>query len=594
MSDKIQLLPDHVANQIAAGEVIQRPASVVKELMENAIDAQATHIQLLLKEAGKTLVQVIDNGEGMSATDLRMAFERHATSKIKKAEDLFALTTKGFRGEALASIAAIAHVETHTRRSQDEMASQIIIEGSEVVQQDLVVAPQGTSFAVKNLFFNIPARRNFLKSNTVELRHVIDEFHRIAIAYPQIHFTMLHNGAELFDLPPENLRRRIAGIFGAKTAEKLVPVEEQTSVTAINGFIVKPEFAKKTRGHQYFFVNNRFIKSPFLHHAVLAAFEGLLQQGYHPGYFLFLQLDPKTLDINIHPTKTEIKFEDEQSIYAILKAAIKHALGMFQVAPVLDFDRDPSMDVSYHKQQTPAKIPAIEVDASFNPFRAPGAKPKTIQWESLYTQTETTQIESETPADDLGLETIEQPKVFQLLNKYIVSSTRAALLVIHQQRAHERILYERFLKNLSLDQHPSQQLLFPVKMKLNPAEKAVYENYETSLTSMGFELEFDFESDTLEIKGIPVLCQQKEVAPLLEAVLAIDTFEGLAESFSASDRLAKVLAQTTSIKTGKVLSMLEQQALVDDLFACKEPLKSPFNRQIFITLSKEEFDQKFN
>lgn len=592
MSDKIQLLPDHVANQIAAGEVIQRPASVVKELLENAIDAQATRIQLLLKEAGKTLVQVIDNGEGMSATDLRMAFERHATSKITKAEDLFALTTKGFRGEALASIAAIAHVETHSRRADDEMASQIIIEGSKVVEQAPVVAPKGTSFAVKNLFFNIPARRNFLKSNTVELRHVIDEFHRVAIAHPQIHFSLQHNGSELFDLPPENLRRRLSGVFGAKMAEKLVPVEEQTSVTAINGFIVKPEFSKKTRGQQYFFVNNRFIKSPFLHHAVASSFEGLLPNSFYPGYFLFLQLDPQTLDINIHPTKTEIKFEDEQSIYAILKAAVKHALGMFQVAPILDFERDPSMDVPYAQHQTRAEAPAIEVDASFNPFRGGGAKKQEPQWEALYTDSGPTQIESDTTPKTLALDAPESPKVFQLLNKYVVSALRSALLVIHQQRAHERILYERFLTTLSADQKASQKLLFPERISLDPTEIALFESYESSLTSMGFELKL--QDDELHIHGVPPLCAQKEARSLLEAVFDQEAQAEINESFSTTDHLAKLLAKATAIKTGTPLKLTELQALVDDLFACKESLQSPFNRQIFITLSKEEFDQKFN
>ena len=347
MADIISLLPDHVANQIAAGEVIQRPASVVKELLENAIDAQSTEIQLLISAAGKTMIQVIDNGTGMSPTDVRLAFERHATSKIKTADDLFSITSKGFRGEALASIAAIAQVEVHTKREEDEMASCLKISGSKVEDQEVSVAPKGTSIAVKNLFFNVPARRNFLKSDKVELRHIIDEFHRVALTHPEVRFIFLQNGSELFDLPAGNFRKRIANIFGNKIEEKLIPVEEMTSVAGIEGFIVKPEFAKKSRGQQFFFVNRRFIKSPFLNHAVSSAFEGLMRNQFHPGYFIYIQIDPKTIDINIHPTKTEIKFEEEQNIYAIIKSMVKHSLGMFQAVPVLDFDRDPNLDIPY-------------------------------------------------------------------------------------------------------------------------------------------------------------------------------------------------------------------------------------------------------
>src|SRR6056300_315510 len=389
MSAKISLLPDHVANQIAAGEVIQRPASVVKELLENAVDAQAQTVQLIIKDAGKTLIQVIDDGMGMNSTDVRLAFERHATSKINIAEDLFALTTKGFRGEALASIAAIAHVETHTRTEEDEVSHCLKIEGSKVIDQTLSTQPKGTSIAVKSLFYNIPARRNFLKSDTVELRHIIDEFQRVALAHPEIKFLFFNNGSELFDLPPVGLRKRISGIFGAKWDNHLVPTEETTSLARLTGFVLKPEFAKKTRGHQFFFVNSRFIRSPFLHHAVSNAFEGLLKPGFHPGYFLYLSVDPKTIDINIHPTKTEVKFEEEQNLYAILRAAVKHSLGIFQVMPTLNFEQNTSMDVPYAFKDKQAVPPPIEIDSSFNPFanetssRAPSIK-KDPQWEGLY------------------------------------------------------------------------------------------------------------------------------------------------------------------------------------------------------------------
>ncbi len=356
MASKITLLPDHVANQIAAGEVIQRPASVVKELLENAVDAQATQIQLVIKNAGKTLIQVVDNGEGMSNTDLRLAFERHATSKITLAEDLFALKTKGFRGEALASIAAIAHVETHTRTTSEEVSYCLKIEGSTVVDQSLSTQPKGTSIAVKSLFYNIPARRNFLKSDQVELRHIIDEFHRVALAHPEIKFLFYNNGHELFELGATGLKKRIAAVFGSKWESQLVPVKEQTSLAIITGFAVKPEFSKKSRGQQFFFVNNRFIKSSFLHHAVSNAFEGLLRPGFQPGYFIYLTVDPQSIDINIHPTKTEVKFEEEQNLYAILRAAVKHSLGVFQVLPTLDFEKDASLEVPYaYKDKTPGK-----------------------------------------------------------------------------------------------------------------------------------------------------------------------------------------------------------------------------------------------
>ena len=388
MADIISLLPDNVANQIAAGEVIQRPASVVKELLENAIDAQATVIQLFISGAGKTMIKVIDNGIGMSPTDVRLSFERHATSKIKSADDLFSITSKGFRGEALASVAAIAQVEVHTKRVEDEMATSLKISGSKVEDQQVSVASTGTSIAVKNLFYNVPARRNFLKSDKVELRHIIDEFQRVALTHPETKFTFLQNGSELFNLPAVNFRKRIANTFGNRLEEKLIPVEEMTSLAGIEGFIVKPEFAKKSRGQQFFFVNKRFIRSPFLNHAVTTAFQGLLRDQYHPGYFIYIQVDPKSIDINIHPTKTEIKFEDEQNLYAIIKSMIKHSLGMFQAAPVLDFERDPSLDTPYDLLQNPiSNTPSIEVDSSFNPFQnseIATSKSSKKNWESLY------------------------------------------------------------------------------------------------------------------------------------------------------------------------------------------------------------------
>ena len=596
MGDIITLLPDHVANQIAAGEVVQRPASVVKELMENAIDAGSTHVQLIIKEAGKVLIQVVDNGKGMSVTDARMAFERHATSKIKAASDLFALNTKGFRGEALASIAAVAHVEMLTKTAVDEVATQIKIAGSEIQEQEPIVAPQGTSIAVKNLFFNIPARRNFLKSNTVELRHIIDEFHRIALAHPQIAFTFFQRGQELFDLPAANLRKRIVHIFGTKIDEKLVPVEESTSVSSVSGFIIKPNAAKRTRGQQFFFVNDRFIKSPFMHHAIMNAYEGLLVDGTVPGYFIFFNLDPQTIDINIHPTKTEVKFEDEQSLYAILRSCVKHSLGMFNVAPTLDFERDPNLDTPYRQVNQSAGTPQLEVDSSFNPFKNPDArrfsKPNESSWESLYVEVESQPVSSSLGNEFNATSDYDTVKVFQLMNRYIVSSIGSALILIDQQRAHERILYEQFLKTITQKKTASQQLLFPYKLELNPTQQAFLSDLEEVLVEAGFIFQRD-SNTTIIIKGIPSSSSEKEIPNIFENLFNSLESDLPADSFSQSDVLSKSLAKTLSIKSGVSMKPEEQQRLLDDLFACKETQVSPFNRQIFVTLTQEELDKKF-
>jgi DNA mismatch repair protein MutL len=596
MGDIITLLPDHVANQIAAGEVVQRPASVVKELMENAIDAGSTHVQLIIKEAGKVLIQVVDNGKGMSVTDARMAFERHATSKIKAASDLFALNTKGFRGEALASIAAVAHVEMLTKTAIDEVATQIKIAGSEIQEQEPIVAPQGTSIAVKNLFFNIPARRNFLKSNTVELRHIIDEFHRVALAHPQVAFTFFQGGQELFDLPAANLRKRIVHIFGSKIDEKLVPVEESTSVSSVSGFVIKPNAAKRTRGQQFFFVNDRFIKSPFMHHAIMNAYEGLLVDGTLPGYFIFFNLDPQTIDINIHPTKTEVKFQDEQSLYAILRSCVKHSLGMFNVAPTLDFERDPNLDTPYRQVNQIAGTPQLEVDSSFNPFKNPDArrfsKPNESSWESLYVEVESQPVSSSLGNEFNPTSDYDTVKVFQLMNRYIVSSIGSALILIDQQRAHERILYEQFLKTITQKKTASQQLLFPYKLELNPTQQAFLSDLEEVLVEAGFIFQRD-SNTTIIIKGIPSSSSEKEIPNIFENLFNSLESDLPADSFSQSDVLSKSLAKTLSIKRGVSMKSEEQQRLLDDLFACKETQVSPFNRQIFVTLTQEELDKKF-
>lgn len=614
MSSIIQLLPDHVANQIAAGEVVQRPASVVKELLENAVDAKATDIKLIVKDAGKTLVQVIDNGLGMGVTDARLCFERHATSKIRLAEDLFSLHTKGFRGEALASIAAIAHVEMKTKQDQDELGTHIVIEGSKFISQDVAVLPKGTSFAVKNLFFNIPARRNFLKSDTVEIRHVIDEFQRVAMAHPNIHFTFFHNGSEMFNLPQSNFRQRIVNIFGGKTNEKLVPVNETTEILTIQGFVSKPEFAKKSRGEQFFFVNDRFIKSGYLHHAVMSAYEGLLKDAAQPSYFLYLQLPPNSIDINIHPTKTEIKFDDEHALYAILRSSIKHSLGQFNVAPVLDFERDSNLDTPYHYKDISVDTPIIKVDSSFNPFEPEKSfkqssssyrSDNNTSWQSLYVNVKQDTefikdvsditFESEVVTGSLFDENeIEKQtyKTFQIHKKYIINPIKSGMLVIDQQRAHQRVLYEQFLANMTLQQASSQQLLFPLSLFFTSNEMKMIDEIKKSLSNTGFI--FDETKDNhVVILGLPINVSESEASIVLEQLLNDIKNEIPESSFSQNDSIAKSMAKSLAVRTGVSLTEKEQESIINGLFACKEPNVSPFQKPTFMTISVEDLDKKF-
>tara|TARA_R110002020_G_scaffold263896_3_gene478619 strand:+ start:573 stop:2423 length:1851 start_codon:yes stop_codon:yes gene_type:complete len=615
MADIIQLLPDHVANQIAAGEVVQRPASVVKELLENAIDAKATSITLVIKDAGKTLVQVTDNGIGMSVTDARLSFERHATSKIKSAEDLFNLHTKGFRGEALASIAAIAHVELKTKTEDSEIGTHLAIEGSKVISQDPAVVPKGTTISVKNLFYNIPARRNFLKSNPVETRHIIDEFHRVALAHPNVAFQMLHNGSDVFNLPASNSRQRIVNIFGSKTNEKLVPVSEETEILKIEGFVLKPEFGKKSRGEQFFFVNDRFIKSPYLHHAVSAAFEGLMKNDVHPGYFLFLDVDPHSIDINIHPTKTEIKFDDEHSIYAMLRATVKHSLGQFNIAPVLDFERDKDFDTPYEYSKKSPTAPSIEVDRDFNPFKEktkqgninfPFKREQSASWESLYvglkdeteavsvSNLEDIEFESEEVTGSLfeNTETESGQLTFQLQNKYIVSPLKNGMMIIHQNLAHQRILYEELLKNITVKEAVSQQLLFPLQLHFSKPDLEIIEKVREQLEHTGFIFS-EIKDETIEISGIPVLILESHVVNLLSQLVQ-DIKEEVPDSgFSQNDMLAKSMAASMAIKTGVSLNREEREHLINQLFACKEPSVSPRNKLVFTTMDVSDLDKKF-
>jgi len=610
MADIIQLLPDHVANQIAAGEVVQRPASVVKELLENAIDANATTIKLLVKNAGKVLIQVIDDGKGMSVTDARLSFERHATSKIKVADDLFNLNTKGFRGEALASIAAIAHVEMKTKQALDELGTLLYVEGSVFTSQDVIATPNGTSIAVKNLFFNIPARRNFLKSDTVELRHIIDEFQRVVLAHPSINFSMYHNGSDLFNLLKGNFKQRVVNTFGGKTNEKLVPVEETTEVLAISGFVGKPEYSKKSRGEQFFFVNNRFIKSPYLNHAITSAFEGLLQPGRHPSYFLNLQVDPRSIDINIHPTKTEIKFDDEQTMYAILRAAVKHSLGQFSIAPVLDFERDKNLDTPYEFNGVQASHPKVEVDRAFNPFSKAHSetssytKPASESWEGLYVGLESksntdnfsqVSYESDEMTSSIFDDSTERKvqKTFQLHNKYIINTIKSGMVVIDQNRAHERILYEDYLRKTTVNEAVSQQLLFPLQLNLSTSGISILKELQQALETTGFVFS-TFTDQSVELTGLPVGVKESDVSSVFDQLIHDIENEVPDVNFSISDLLSKSLAKSLAIKNGKKLERQEQEYIVNTLFSCKEPTVSPSNKTIFTTIKVDELDKKFN
>ena len=616
MADIIKLLPDHVANQIAAGEVVQRPASVVKELMENAIDAGATCIKLIVKDGGKTLIQVVDDGSGMSETDARLSFERHATSKISSAQDLFNLATKGFRGEALASIAAIAHVDMQTRTAANEVGTHLKIEGSKIVSQEVIATPEGTSISVKNLFFNIPARRNFLKSTQVELRHITDEFHRVALVHPNIEFHFYNNGSEIFNLPIGKHRQRIVHIFGSKMDNRLVPVSEETEVVKVSGFICKPEFAKKSRGEQFFFANNRYIKSPYLHHAVVAAFEGLIKSDTHPGYFLFLEVDPSSIDINIHPTKTEVKFDDENTLYAILRSTIKHSLGQFNVAPVLDFDHDPNLDTPYSYKEKGAVIPKVTVDASFNPFQEEPVKKggsggsfrkqSTKGWEDLYEglghqndHNEFSSVVIESESEEQGTlysgKGVEEhlASTFQLRRKYVVSTVKSGMLVIHQNRAHERILFEKFLGEITVKEGVSQQLLFPLELSFNKQELAVVKEIHESLTNIGFVFD-SLEHETVKVTGVPMMVPESGIGTVLDRLIA-DYMEGYSDgSISQAEMLAKALSRNLAVRTGDVLDSESQLMLVNNLFACKEPNLSPFQKITYTIISEGDIDKKFN
>ena len=608
MPDIIRLLPDNVANQIAAGEVIQRPASAVKELLENAIDAKATQIKLYLKDAGRTLVQVVDNGIGMSPTDARLAFERHATSKIRSADDLFTLHTKGFRGEALASIASIAQVELITCQEGQEVGTSLRIEGNKIIEQVPMVASRGTSIAMKHLFFNVPARRNFLKSDAVEMRHILDEFHRVVLAHPDLQFSLFHNDVEQFALPATSLRKRIVQLFGQRLNEQLIPVEEQTELLKIHGFISKNSY-RKNKTLQFFMVNQRFIKNRYLHHAVVSAFEGLIKEGEQPEYFLHLEIDPKHIDINIHPTKTEIKFDNDQAIYALLRSAIKHSLGQFHVLPSIDFSLDEQNEVPYSYKDKEVQTPVYHIDRNFNPFKmdtptpeipkqAPTPYPKAPsapQWEQLYTgipSKANKPMEEDAIADPF--EAFQQESRVQtslyFQRKYLITFFKDKVLFVHVARAHQRILYERFRKTMLQGRSLSQSLLFPLEFEYTPSEILALEPMLPELQSAGFMIEI--EGNIVRFTGLPPMIKESQVQAFLYDLLERATEDIPQDIITQEEMLAKSLAKSLAIKAGQTLSAEEQEQLVYDLFTCQEPHLSPFGKKIYTELTVGELESR--
>jgi len=616
MPDIIQLLPDAVANQIAAGEVVQRPASAVKELVENALEAGANRIQLILKDAGKSLLQVIDNGCGMSMTDARMSFERHATSKIRKAEDLFAIHTMGFRGEALASIAAIAQVELKTRRHEDELGTCIFIEGSEVLSQEACSANTGTSICVKNLFYNTPARRNFLKSNPVEMRHIIDEFQRVALSHPQVFFTLHHDGQEVYHLPPATLKQRIIHLFGSNYNERLVPVEEDTNVIKLRGFVGKPEYARKTRGEQFFFVNNRFIRDAYLNHAVLMAFKELLPEDTFPLYVLFIGIDPAKIDINVHPTKTEIKYQDEQAIYAIIRSAVKRSLGRYNITPSLDFDQDNTIgQLVVPKPLEEIVAPVISFNPDFNPFntdkkiereipflRNSGehrSSPIPQNWDTLYAiSKKDTPLQQEIheeksiSADDQDVSKPSERQLFQVHNRFILSQIKSGFMVINQQAAHERILYERFLQQLQTHSGVSQQSLFPQSVTLNSSDFELLKELLPDIRALGFDIR-EFGKNTVVVEGIPADLNNVGEHELLEQLLEGYKNNQAILKLDKRDSLARSLARNAATKAGTKMSLEEMNLLIDQLFACQMPNLALNGKLVITTFTLNELLERF-
>jgi len=604
MADIIQLLPDHIANQIAAGEVIQRPSSVVKEIMENSIDAESTEIKLIIKDAGKTLIQIIDNGKGMSETDARMSLERHATSKIRTANDLFSIKTMGFRGEALASIAAISHMTLQTCPINSDLGILLQVEGSKIKKQEACPAIVGTNIAVKNLFYNVPARRKFLKSDAVELKHIVEEFQKLALAHPDIFFSMYHNENLVFHLPISNMRQRIVNIFGKGYNDKIIPLEESMDDIDISGFIGKPDSAKKSKGLQYIFVNKRYIKNHYLIHAIKTGYENLLAQGHHPFCVLFLEMKPEVIDINVHPTKTEIKFENDRLLYNYLRVSVKHVLGQYSLTPMIDFDVNPS--ASFDPQSRIQKDPFNKMDtsSSHKPSTQDYKKPDTSNWEELYKNLSVEQQTTEDGGNQLNFDsdinkispesTIYQStkKPFQIHNSYIVSHIKSGLMIIDQQAAHERILYETHLDALRSSDACTQQLLFPLTIELTPSQSILLLEILTKIKSLGFDIE-EFGKNTYIIHGTPCQMSERETGKDLIEKLIEQYEENKEFQLGIDENIARSIAYTTGIKKGKKMELEEMEQLIQSLFACEMPEKSPLGKKCIVSITKDELEKKF-
>jgi len=608
MSDIIHLLPDAVANQIAAGEVVQRPASAVKELLENAIDSGATSIQLIIKDAGRTSLQIIDNGCGMSVTDARMSFERHATSKIKETNDLFLIHTLGFRGEALASIASVAQVELKTRREEDELGTLLFVEGAQFKSQEPCACESGTSITVKNLFFNIPARRNFLKSNTIEFSKIMDEFNRVALIYPEIAFSLFNNGKPVYQLPKSSLKQRIVNLFGSLYNERLLPVEQESGLVNITGFIVKPEFSRKTKGEQFLFVNKRFIKHAYFNHAIDDAYQELMSAGTFPGYFLNFEVDPANIDVNIHPTKTEVNFLDSKYIYSILKSTIRQCIGRFTLSPKLDFENESPFDIPYFPSNKPVVEPTITLKPDYNPFnpsvqqkpdlsnRFSGRLPysfvtelndeQIIKLDSVDSQQ---MIETETENESL---LFDINNFFQLHNRFIVTPVKSGLMIIDQQLAHERILFERLMDTIENHRGASQQLLFPTEVNFLPSDAELIHELKGELYLLGFDLT-DIGEHHFKIEGIPAEMPNEDPIHLIEGIL--ESYKSNMLDFRSDRRsgLIRAMARNMAIRPGKKLQIEEMQVLIDELFACSLPDKSPSGRPTLSIISVGELSELF-
>ncbi len=606
MADIIKLLPESIANQIAAGEVIQRPASVVKELLENAIDAQSTNITLVLKNSGKTLIQVIDNGIGMSETDARMAFERHATSKIRETNDLFSIKTMGFRGEAMASIASIAEVELKTKTEGSELATLLKLRSSEVIDQSYCQSEKGTTVSVKNLFFNVPARRKFLKTDSVELKYILEEFKRVALAHSDIRFKVIHNDNEVYSLPEGTLKKRLLGIFRKSYEDKLVRIEEETDVVGITGYVGNPEIAKKQKGEQYIFVNKRFIKSNYLNHAIKMAYQQLLDDKQYAFYILFLELDPEKIDINVHPTKQEIKFDDERLIYNYLKVAIKHGLGRYSLSPQLDFENDDSFIQSSIRQKVDKLKPQSSSQSRSNPIASTTrSAPVMRNWQSLYSGLETIDLEDDgeeplfipsAATGDLLSATAniecEEKQPLQVHSSYILVQIKSGLIIIDQHQAHVRVLYEKYLENFSRTKELVQKQLFPITINMPKDKVAMFEEIIPDLKSLGFEIQ-TFGGETFIVQGIPAGFQENNLQATMDMLM--DAYlENMKLDLSRDENLARSMAYSAAIPRGKSLEPEEMKHLIDELFACQIPYTSPSGKKCFVTYELNDLEKLFN